>query len=73
MNTFCSSTGPTMMRLALALTSVAAATSLAYGQVGMETAIVARAGRAGRTHRAAGERAPPARNQCRCKWRWPRR
>lgn len=41
MNTICSRTGTATMRVAFALTSVAAATTLAYGQVGMENAILA--------------------------------
>jgi pilus assembly protein CpaC len=41
MNTFRSKTRTATMRAAFAMTSVAAATSVAYGQVGMETAILA--------------------------------
>lgn len=41
MSTFCSRTGPATLRVTLGMTIMAAATSLAYGQVAMETAILA--------------------------------
>jgi pilus assembly protein CpaC len=58
MNKFCSSTGPATMRVTLGLTIVAAATSLAYGQVGMEAAILAPKDAPKAAKNAAADRKP---------------